>query len=203
MGPSEGGIGADADKSTLELANVGLDSAGNEGHDLGRNVEPLGRNLALQDGEASLKIGGLNVGNQAPLEAGPEPLFESRDFLRRTIRGNHDLTSGVEGIEGVEELFLRPLLTLEELDVVDQEKTGRPITAVEGRDRSPLQSKNEIVHELFGGDIAHNHVWMTAGDVVTNRMEKVSFSETSSTVDEEGVVGISRGFGYGLRGRVS
>ena len=64
----------------------------------------------LQNRDLGLQIGRLNVGDQSPLEAAAQPVFDLGQFLGRAIAGNHDLLHRlVQRVEGVEELFLRAL----------------------------------------------------------------------------------------------
>ena len=76
--------------------------------------------LALDDGDAGLKIRRLDVRDQAPLEAGAQPFLQRFDLLGRSVGGQDDLLVVlVERIEGVEELLLGALLAADELDIVD------------------------------------------------------------------------------------
>ena len=99
----------------------------------GRFLEPLGLGLHPQDREAGLELGRLDVGDQAPLEPGPQPVLEARDLLRRPVRREDDLAAGaVERVERVEELLLELLAAFQELDVVDEEDVDLAVAAPEG-----------------------------------------------------------------------
>jgi hypothetical protein len=75
------------------------------------------------DRGAGLEFRRLDRDRQTPSEAGFQPFFEPRDFLRIAIAGeDHLLLSLEQRIERVEELFLRTFLAGEELDVVDQQR---------------------------------------------------------------------------------
>jgi hypothetical protein len=108
----------------------------------------------LEDRQAGLEIRGLDVGGEPPFEAGSKTLLKSRDLLRGPVGADDDLAGRVEGVEGVEELLLRALLAFEELDVVHQEDVGGPEAPVEPGDGAALEGGDELVHELFGGDVA-------------------------------------------------
>ena len=83
LGPVEAGVGGDPDQRALELADVVADVGGDEGQDLGRDpAEVLGLGLLAEDGEAGLELGRLDVGDEAPLEAGAEAVLEAGDRLR-------------------------------------------------------------------------------------------------------------------------
>lgn len=107
----------------LELADVVADVVGDEGeHLVGDALEVVGVGLHAQDREAGLEVGRLDVGDEPPLEAGPEALVDVFEELRRTVGRDHDLVTGVvEVVEGVEELLLELLGVLEELDVVHEQ----------------------------------------------------------------------------------
>ena len=80
----------------------------------------------LQNRDLGLEIGRLDVGDQAPLEARAQTLFEPRNLVRRAVAGEDDLLLRVvERVEGVEELVLRAFLAGEELDVVDEQDVDR------------------------------------------------------------------------------
>ena len=72
-----------------------------------------------------LEVRQLDVGDHSPLKATDEARFEARDLRRRPIAREHDLPAAfVQRVEGVEELFLRRFLPLQEVDVVDEEEVG-------------------------------------------------------------------------------
>lgn len=105
----------------LEFADVALDPAGDELEHIVGHVEPVHPCLLTEDGDARLEFRRLDVGDQAPLETGPQPFLERGQLLGRTVRGDDDLLVRiVEGVEGVEELLLDAFLAFDELDVVDE-----------------------------------------------------------------------------------
>ncbi|MPN06249.1 hypothetical protein SDC9_153505 [bioreactor metagenome] len=73
-----------------------------------RDVEPQKVGLAADDGDAGLKIRRLNVGGQAPLHTGAQPVLQAFDLFRRAVTGQYDLLARVvQRVEGVEKFFLR------------------------------------------------------------------------------------------------
>jgi hypothetical protein len=93
-----------------------------------------------------LEVGRLDVGDQTPLEPAAQPVLQRHQLLRRAVGGDDDLLVGVvEGVERVEELLLRPLLVLQELDVVDEEDVDVAIAALEG---TALSSRIELMKSL-------------------------------------------------------
>jgi len=116
--------GDQAGERAFDLADVGVDAAGDQGGHVVRQTDALDLGSLLQDGDAGLNVGRLDVGDQPPLEAGAEPVLELGDLLRGGIGGDDDLLAGlVEVVEGVEELLLRALLAGDELDVVDEQQS--------------------------------------------------------------------------------
>src|ERR1022692_2324142 len=78
------------------------------------------------------RFGRLGVGEQAPLEPAAEPVLQRDQALGRAVAGDDDLLAGVvQGVEGVEELFLRPFLVLQELDVIDEQHVDIAVPAPE------------------------------------------------------------------------
>ena len=137
LGAVEAGVGGDPDQRALELADVVADVGGDERQHLGRDAaEVLGLGLLAEDGEAGLELGRLDVGDEAPLEAGAEAVLEAGDRLRRPVGRDDDLAAlAVELVERVEELLLELLGALEELDVVDEQHVEVAVAALEARHR--------------------------------------------------------------------
>ena len=74
----------------------------------------LALRLLLQDGDLGFEIGRLNVGDQSPLEAAAQAVFDLGQLLGRAVGGDDDLLHAlVQRVEGVEELLLRALLLRE------------------------------------------------------------------------------------------
>jgi hypothetical protein len=91
----------------LELANIGLDPAGDEFQHLRSGDQPFLGGLLSQDRNPRLEVGRLYVGDQPPAESAAEARFEILQQFRRPIGGHHDLLLRiVQGVERVEELFL-------------------------------------------------------------------------------------------------
>src|SRR5688572_3457530 len=79
--------------------------------------------LASQDRDAVLEVGKLDVRDHSPLETGNEARFNAGDFTRWPVAGEDDLPAAlVERIEGVKEFFLCRFLSLEEVDVIDEQE---------------------------------------------------------------------------------
>ena len=77
--------GDEPHQRAFKLAHVGAHVRGDEERDIGGQVHLLALRLLLQDGDLGFEIGRLNVGDQAPLEARAQAIFNLGKFLRRTV----------------------------------------------------------------------------------------------------------------------
>ena len=113
----------------------------------------------------------------------------SRRFGARS-GGDDDLLVGVvERVEGVEELFLGAFLALEELDVVDQQHVDVAVAALEGDLAVVAERVDEVVGELFAGDVPHPDPGEESLRVVADAVQQVGLAQTRVSPDEERVVG--------------
>src|SRR5262245_23016608 len=95
-------------RAPFELADRCRDAARDEVEDVGRGGQSFLARLLLQDSDPGLQVGHRDVGEQPPLEPGPQPVLEGGQLLGRTIAGDDDLlVRVVQRVEGVEELLLR------------------------------------------------------------------------------------------------
>ena len=100
--------------------------------DLLRQLHPHADGLVLDDGHAGLVVRGLDVCQQAPLEAGFQTVLQPEHLLGGTVGGEDDLLFVlVEGIEGVEHLLLGGVPPGDELHVVHEEDVGGAVLVPE------------------------------------------------------------------------
>src|SRR3990170_8601606 len=85
LAAGEAAEGADAHEGALEFADVGLDLVRDEVGEIVGEGHAVELGLLLEDGDAGLEVGRLDVGDQAPLEPGAEALLDLRDLLRRAV----------------------------------------------------------------------------------------------------------------------
>jgi len=79
-------------------------------------------------------------------ETTAESVLEGCDRTRRSVRREHDLTRCfVQGVEGVEELFLEGFGLLEKLDVVDQKDVTVAVAPLERAGRVRTNCLDEFV----------------------------------------------------------
>ena len=109
----------------------------------------------------------------------------------------------MESVEGVEELLLDTLLALDELDVVNQKNVDVAVAALERDFAVVAERVDEVVGELFGGDVLHPHPGKESLGVIAGGVEQVSLAEPGFAPDEQRVVGARRSLGDRERGGVS
>jgi hypothetical protein len=149
-------------------------------------------------------VGGFHAGDEAPLEAGNEALFEAGDFLRGAVAGEDDLLAGVvERVEGVEELLLGALLVGQVVDVVDQEEVDVAVAVAEGLEVALLDGGDEVVGEGFAAQVEDRAVRVAAERLVGDGLEEVRLAEPHGAVEEQRVERVAGGLrhreGRGLR----
>ena len=116
--------------------------------------------------------------------------------LRRSVGRQHDLLAlVVDGVEGVEELLLGPLLVGDELDVVDEQQVDPPVARPEVVDPALLDAGDELVGELLAGDVDDALAREARDDRVADGVHQVRLAQADAAVQEERVVGVARALG--------
>ena len=159
-------------------------------HDLVGELDVLELRLLADDGDARLELRRLDVGDEAPLEARDEPLLHLVELLRVLVARDDDLLARlVEGVERVEELFLRLRLAREEVDVVDEEQVALlAVARAEVVHLLVLQRLDELVHEALGADVDDARARPLLADAVRDGVDQVRLAEAGAAADEERVV---------------
>ena len=171
--------------------------------DVGRDRHALLLGLRAQDRDPGLEVRRRQVGDEAPLEARPEPLLEGQDRLRRPVGGQHDLLAVlVDRVERVEELFLGPFLVRDELDVVDQQQVDPAVAGPEVVDLALLDRRDELVGELLAGRVHDALARELADDRVADRVHQVGLAQADAAIQEQRVVGVTGTLGDRERRRV-
>ncbi len=115
------------------------------------------------------------------------------ELLGRTVAGDDDLlVRVVQRVERVEELFLRLLLVLQELDVVDQQHVDVAVAPAEALGLAVANRVDEVVGELLGADVPHARAGEQAHRVVADGVQQVCLAKTRLAVDEQRVVRLRR-----------
>src|SRR5690606_23846248 len=181
----QGRVRQQPDQRALEFADVAFHVVGDELDDLVGEIDAVVFGLAIQDGDARLELRLLEVGGQAPLEAGEQPLLDTFDFARRPVARRHDLPSALmQRIEDVEELLLRLLLSAEELDVVDDQQVDVPIEEAELVDSIMLDGLHEVRREALARYVEHRGVALLL-HVVSDGLDEMGLAEPYAAIDQE------------------
>ena len=113
--------------------------------------------VLVKNGETSLYIGGLDVGEKPPFEATSEPILQRGEMAGMSIGGNDQLTAGlVERVERVEELFEDLLLALEELNIVEQQDVDSAVAVLEFVHTFAANPVDEVVEKILRGHVPHD-----------------------------------------------
>ena len=105
-------------------------------------------------------------------------------------------------VEGVEELLLRGFLALQELDIVHDQHVEIAVFALELLAAVVGDGVNEVVGQLFTGDVAHAHIGLQLLGIVADGVQQVGFAEARFAPNEQRIIGASWGFGDGATGGV-
>ena len=119
------------------------------------------------------------------------------------VGAQHDLLAIlVDGVERVEELFLRSFLVRDELDVVDQQEVDPAVACPEVIDLALLDARDELVGELLGCGVDDALPRELGRDLVADGMHQVGLAEPDAAVQEERVVRVTRALRHRQAGRV-
>ena len=184
-------IGHDLVHRALDLPDVGGDVLGDElEQELGQ-LHPHADGLVFDDGHAGLVVGGLNVGQQAPLEAGLQPVLQAEHLLGRAVGGEDDLLFQlVQGVEGMEHLLLGRVPAGDELHVVHQEHVGAPVFLPEFGVAALADGLDQLVGEGVALDVHHLIVRVVVVDGVGDGVQQMGLAQAGLAVDEQGVIAL-------------
>lgn len=188
-----------AGKGTLEFADVVGEEMGYICEDFIGDCGAVIFGQPAEDGYSSLEVRSLNISRKPKGEAGAEARLNVADVARRLVRRYHYLlVVVVELVEGVKKLFLCSLGVGEELDVVYEEDVDRAIALLELVSSVVADRGYEVVDEGLAGNVLDFLVGKVPENRDTDSVEEVSLSEARATVQEEGVVDLSRLLGDSL-----
>ena len=97
-----------------------------------------------------------------------------------------------EGVEGMKEFFLRPLLAAEKLNVVDQKNVGLTITLAEFDEVTVLDRIDELINEKFARKINDLRVFFLRHSILADGLHQVRLAESDTAVNKEWVVSSGR-----------
>src|SRR5450432_134909 len=105
----------------FQVAHVGTHAFGDQKSDVLRYLQASRRSFAQQDRCAGFEIRRIDRDREPPAQARLQPRLKIVHFLRITIAGQDDLLFTFEqGVECVEEFFLRRVFSGEKLNIVNQ-----------------------------------------------------------------------------------
>ena len=90
---------------------------------------------------------------------------------------------------------LQTFLAFHELDVVDEQHVDVAIATLEVGDGVGADAVDVFVEERLGADVADDVVLVVTVHVVADGVEQVGLAEAGGAVDEQWVVGTTRGLG--------
>ena len=182
-------IGVQLLHRAFQLPDILLQMIGNILRHVVGQVQVEELRLPLHDGHAGLEIRRLNVGGQAPLKPGAQPLLQALDLLGRTIRRNDDLPPVVvQRVEGVEEFLLGALLARQELDIVDEQHVRLTVLLPELLGGGRLHRRDDLVGEHFTVHIDDVEIRVVLLDLDLDGVEQMGLAQARRSVDEQRIV---------------
>ena len=186
-------IRADLFDGPLQQTHVRRDVFGDEGADIVRQLEAERDGFVLDDRHAGLKIGRLDVCDQAPLEPGLQPVFKTEHLIGRPVSGQNDLVVVlVEIIEGMEKFLLRGFLAGDKLDIIDEEEVRVAVFVAEFVVAALLQGDDELVGELVALDIDDVVAGMIFMHDAGDGIQQMRLAEAGRAVNEQRVIRLRR-----------
>src|SRR5678816_865149 len=94
----------------------------------------------------------------------------------------------------MEELFLCSLFRRNELNVVDQQNIVISVSLAEAQELVVPNGADEIVGELFRGDVGQPQTAVSSFDLLADGVHEVGLAETHSSIHKQRVVGLRGSF---------
>ena len=144
----------------------------------------------VDDVEAQLEIGRVDVGDQAPGEAREDARLDPVQVLRRAVRADREPPAGRDDlVHRVEEFFLGRFLAGDELDVVDHQQVGGAQLLLELDRLVGAQRGDELDHELLGRHVDDLRARLQAMKFVADRVQQMGLAAAGAAMEEERVEG--------------
>ena len=185
--------GSDSNERAFELADVRADLVGDEGQDVVGDDHAVHLRLLAQDCDSGVEVGSCHISDEPPFEPADHSRLKPGQVLGLHIRRNDDLLVViVKSVEGVKERFLCGVAALQELNVVDEQHVDVAISSLEDLTLIVRDRVDEVVRELFAGDVFHADARIQRLRVVSDAVQQVRLAEARFSVDEEWVVCLGR-----------
>ena len=182
-------IGDHAGEGSFEFTDVADHMLRDELYDLIVHVEVVETSAVAQNRDSRFNIRRLDIRNQTPLKTGAQALFQTADFLRRTVGADDDLFVCVmQRVEGVEKLLLHGLFLCDELHVVDEQHVYIAVALSKLQPLIQLNRRDELVGEGFAGDVHDPRGGIVSLDRMSDGVHEVGFAQTHAAVQEQRVV---------------
>ncbi len=94
----------------------------------------------------------------------------------------------VKLVKGVKELFLRSLLTGNDLNIIDQQHIGCPIVAVEHGHPVQLDGRNHFVHKALAGGVHHVQAGIVVQQAAADGVHQVRLADADAAVNKKRVI---------------
>ena len=190
--PQEAGLEDHPGQEALQVPHAPLGLVGDEGEhvlgDGGHVLEVSILELFPQDGDAGLEVGRLDVGSEAPLEAGDQPLVAAFQLLGGLVGGDDDLLPVLEQVlKDVEDLLLGPLHLPQRLHVIQKEHVVLLVFLAHGLGILDPDGHRQLVEEVVHLDIGDPQPWVALQQALANPHHQVSLAEAGAAIDEQRV----------------
>jgi len=187
----EVGMGDHAFQCTFQFPDVRANALSDEESCIVGQVDLRLVGLLHQNGNTGLQLRRLDRHGQTPAKTRFQTFLETIDLFRVTITGEDDLLAALEqGVEGMEELFLRALLLGEELDVVDQQRVHGAVETLELVDGIELQRLDHVRYKTLGMQVHHLRIRILLQQVIAHRMHQVGLAQADATIEKQRVVAV-------------
>ncbi len=176
---------------------------GEESNDLIRDglLELIYFRFLAEDCDTELQIRKLDVRDHSPLKSRDQSRLNTWDFGRRAIGRHDDLTSVlVQSVEGVEKLFLRGFLSLQEVHVIDQQEITLAETPAKLVGGTSLNGVDVLVGKLFRAHVENSQRRISLQKFMRDGLHEVSLPDPCCAVDKERIVDSTRCLRDGKRG---
>jgi hypothetical protein len=137
-------------------------------------------------------LGALEIDHESLLKSLPQPSFEAGE-LRRVVLAREDrLRAGVNHrVECMEELLGCSRLSVQELDVVEQQDVAVTVQSFERLEVAAPEGARELGREALDGRIMHREPLAMGGRVVCDCLHQVGLPGSRRSADEQGVVSLA------------
>src|SRR5215469_14584139 len=104
-----------------------------------------------------LEAGGIEIGNESPLETRAQPIMEVAHGSRYAVAAENNLLSGLmQGVEGMEKLLFSGLFAGDKLHVIHQQDVHGPVVGAERVGRALPDRLDDLVGKSLGRDIGNS-----------------------------------------------